>query len=198
MEPDTQLTIPDLSLVTGKDNKELCNAVLKMFETVPQGMTAFQIHNFVLSNKDFPTADSKWWQAKLELWVRLQNVIQMHYDYRKSKAKKRELLARIEELQDKIIQAEKQYTRDKYSAHSDILQVEIEENDFSMVMIQKGIGDKTKEMQSFWDAMQHLEGQMQFSKEDKEEQEVAFWLAKSRYDAELTQRFPEVFGPHTT
>ena len=61
MDENTQLIMPDLNLVAGKDNKELCSAVLDMFTTVPQGMTAFQIQNFVLSDKDFPTVDSKWW-----------------------------------------------------------------------------------------------------------------------------------------
>lgn len=195
MDESTQLIMPDLNLVAGKDNKELCSAVLDMFQTVPQGMTAFQIQNFVLSDKDFPTVDSKWWQAKLELWVRLQNVIQMHYDHRTRSAKIKELKADIMEQAD--IASDlciKDYEMLRAEAIAERLTVEVEENEFSLAMIQKGIGDKMKEMDTFWQAMQDLEGHMQFSKEDKEEQEVAFWTAKSRYDAELTRRFPEIFA----
>ena len=187
--------MPDLNLVVGKDNKELCTAVLDMFQTVPQGMTAFQIRNFVLSDRDFPTVDSKWWQAKLELWVRLQNVIQMHYDYRKRVAKINELRARVMEqeagAQNPLA---KDYEVMKATAIAERLAVEVEENEFSLAVIQKGIGDKMKEMETFWDAMQSFEGHMQFSKEDVEEQQATFWTAKSKYDAELIRRFPEIFA----
>jgi len=186
--------MPDLNLVIGKDNKELCTAVLDMFETVPQGMTAFQIQNFVLGDKDFPTVDSKWWQAKLELWVRLQNVIQMHYDHRKRVAEIKELRARVMEQEVKIKDTlAKDYEVLKAEAIAERLAVEVEENEFSLVMIQKGIGDKMKEMGTFWSAMQDLKGRMKFSKEDKEEQEMDFWTAKSQYDHELMQRYPETF-----
>jgi len=84
---EKELMIPELNLVTGKENRVLCEEILKHFATVPQGMTAFQIKNFILSDLDFPTPDSKWWQAKLELWVRMQNIIAMHYDDRKRTAK---------------------------------------------------------------------------------------------------------------
>jgi len=195
MDENTKLVMPDLNLVVGKDNKELCTAVLDMFQTVPQGMTAFQIRNFVLSDKDFPTVDSKWWQAKLELWVRLQNVIQMHYDHRKRSAKIKELKADIMEQDDIASDLSiRDYEMLRAEAIAEQLAVEVEENEFSLTMIQKGIGDKMKEMDTFWQAMQNFEGNMLFSKKDKEEQEAAFWTAKSRYDAELTRRFPEIFA----
>ena len=194
MDENTQSIMPDLNLVAGEDNKELCRAVLDMFKTVPQGMTSFQIRHFVLSNKDFPTVDSKWWQAKLELWVRLQNVIQMHYDHRKRVATIKELKADIMEQTD--IASDpciKDYEMLRAEAITERLLVEVEESEFSLAMIQKGIGDKMKEMETFWRSMQSFEDNMRFSKEDKEEQEVSFWNAKSKYDAELTRRFPEIF-----
>lgn len=188
-----ELELPALDLISGKNNNELCKVVFNMFNTVPQGMTSFQIQNFVLSDREFPTADGKWWQAKLELWVRLQNVINMHYDYRKKVAKIKELSARIEENTDIALESDKPYIANKHKAISERLQVTIEENEFALVMIKKNIYDKMKEMQAFWDVMQRLENDMKFSKVDKEEQETAFWTAKSKYDSELLHRFPEVF-----
>lgn len=196
MTENTKLTIPVLGLVTDAKNIELCEAVLDMFQTVPQGMTSFQIQNFVLSDKDFPTADGKWWQAKLELWVRLQNVVQMHYDHRKRSAKIKELEARIME-QREIIDTRKEtkeYVILKAEAVIERLTVNIEENEFACALIVKGISDKMKEMESFWEAMQVLDEHMMFSKDDKEEQEASFWSAKARYDEELVRRFPELFG----
>jgi hypothetical protein len=135
MDENTQLVMPDLNLVVGKDNKELCTAVLDMFQTVPQGMTAFQIENFVLSDKDFPTVDSKWWQAKLELWVRLQNVIQMHYDYRKRVAKINELRARVMEQEVKAKNPlAKDYEVLKAEAIMERFTIDIEENEFALAM----------------------------------------------------------------
>ena len=194
MTENTKLTIPVLGLVTDAKNIELCEAVLDMFQTVPQGMTSFQIHNFVLSDKDFPTADGKWWQAKLELWVRLQNVVQMHYDYRKRSAKIKELEARIMEQRVNTKMETEEYVILRTEAVIERLTVNIDENEFACALIVKGISDKMKEMESFWEAMQVLEEHMRFSKDDKEEQEASFWNAKSRHDEELVRRFPELFG----
>lgn len=181
-------------LIENVENKELCKSILNMFQTVPQGMTSFQIQNFVLSNKSFPTADSKWWQAKLELWVRVQNVIQMHYDYRKFKAKIKEFTARVLEHQY-MLEANglKSYEIMKSEAIIDRLTVNIEENEFLLVITQKGINDKLKEINAFWEVMQEMGKHMKFSMDDKEEQEESFWLAKSKYDSELINRFPELF-----
>ena len=88
----------------------------------------------------------------------------------------------------------KDYETLKAEAIAERLTVEVEENEFSLATIQKGIGDKMKEMDTFWHAMHDLEGHMQFSKEDVEEQQATFWNTKAKYDAELKQRFPEMFG----
>jgi len=192
-EENKELKLPDLDLVFGLNNVELCDRVFDFFNTVQQGMSKFQIQHFVLGDMEFPTPDSKWWQAKLELWVRLQNVIQMHYDYRKKVAKKKELTAEIMECAHKGGHALFPFERDKCDAIADRLQIEIEENDFAMISIKKTIGDKLKEMQAFWETMIGLESSLKFSTVDKEEQEKSFWSAKSRTDPRLNQRFPEVF-----
>jgi hypothetical protein len=188
------LILPKLNLVESEDNRELCEKVFNFFSTVPQGMTKFQIQHFVLSDMEFPTPDSKWWQAKLELWVRLTNVIQMHYDYRKRIAKRKELTARIQEYHYKGVHAENTFQRDKYAAIAERLQIEIEENEFAMMNIKKTINDKLKEMQAFWKTMQSLKEKLKFPTDNKELQEEEFWHAKARIDPRLVQRFPETFG----
>ncbi len=190
---------PELSLVTGKENKELCEEILRHFDTVPQGMTTFQIQKFILSDLDFPTSDSKWWQAKLELWVRMQNIVSMHYDHRKRVAKIKELKATVEELDfntktsviiDEDLRKIKKRLND---AKAEALQVEIDENEFALVCIQKGVSDKLKEMWAFWDSMVELEKEMTFSKIDKNEQEEDYWITKAKTTPELVNRYPEVF-----
>ena len=175
-------------------NKELCNEVYSFFKTVPQGMTAFQIKNFVLDDLEFPTPDSKYWQAKLELFIHLQNIISLHYDYRKRKANIRVSKAKIEECSDKKNSAIKGYEKELFDAKAERYTIEIEENEFALMNITKTVNDKLLEMQTFWEAMQNLKSQLEFSNENKEEQEETFWNIKAQYTPELRNRFPEVFN----
>lgn len=194
------MKVPELNLVDGKDNKELCVKIFEMFSTVSQGMTDFQIQKFILSDLDFPTPDSKWWQAKLELWVRMQNIVSMHYDHRKRAAKIKELKATIEELdynnRTNVIDNEDlmEIKGRQNEAKAELLQVEIDENEFALVCIQKGVSDKLKEMWAFWDSMTEFEKEMEFSKNDKDEQEENYWITKAKTTPELVNRYPEVFA----
>ena len=194
------MKVPELNLVDGTDNKKLCTEILKHFASVPQGMTRFQIQNFILSDLDFPTVDSKFWQAKLELWVRMQNIIAMHYDHRKRSAKIKELKATIDELdynnRINVIDNDdlKEIKERQNNAKAEALQVEIDENEFALICIQKGVSDKLKEMWAFWDSMVEFEKDMEFSKTDKDEQEENYWVAKAKMTPELVNRHPEVFA----
>jgi len=187
-----------LDLIDKKENKELCEKILEMFSTVPQGMTAFQIQKFVLGDLEFPTVDSKWWQAKLEMWVRLQNIIGSHYEYRKKIAKIKELKANIDELEyNNCLLDSETKSKIQTSKNNSIIEytkVEIEENEFAIVCIKKRINDVLKEMWAFWHIMQELEPKMKFSKEDKEQQEEEFWTKKALVTPELVNRHGEVFS----
>lgn len=192
---------PELNLVNGKDNQQLCMEVIRMFETVPLGMTTFQIQKFVLGDLEFPTTDSKWWQSKLELWVRMQDILTMHHDHRKKTAKIKELKATIDELEFynlnlyslALNEQLKEIKKRLNDAKIEALQVEIDENEFALVCIKKGICDKLKEMKAFWELMVELEKDMQFSKTDKDEQEEDYWVKKAIRNPELVNRHPEVF-----
>lgn len=184
----------NLDLIEKSENKELCEKIIEMFSTVPQGMTSFQIQKFVLGDLEFPTIDSKWWQSKLELWVRMQNIISSHYEYRKKVAKTKELKANIKELEYNNTQSMiSEFQVTKNNAIIEFTQVEIEENEFAIVCIKKRINDVLKEMWAFWEAIKELEPKMKFSKEDKEEQEEEFWIEKALNNPELVNRHPEVF-----
>lgn len=186
-----------LDLIEREESKKLCDTVLEMFSSVPQGMTSFQIQKFVLGDLEYPTIDSKWWQAKLELWVRMQNIISSHYEHRKKTAKVKELKANIEELYfnnsqlDGSVKSCIQSKRN--SAIIEHTQIEIEENEFAIICIKKRINDTLKEMWAFWEIMQELEPKMKFSKENKDEQEKEFWVKKALVTPELVNRHGEVF-----
>jgi len=175
------------------DNKKLCAEVYEFFKSIPQGMTAFQISNFVLCNMDFPTPDSKYWQAKLELFVRLQGVIGSHYDHRKRQANIRLLKAKIEECFDKKCMAQKDYEKEMEDAKAEQFKIEIEENEFALMNITKQVSEKVAEMRTFRDEMNSLKDFLDHSTEDKEQQEEDFWNAKAEINPELKLRFPEVF-----
>lgn len=190
---DINIVVPPLDLLD-QDNKSLCEEVYGFFKTVPQGMTAFQIKNFVLCDFEFPTADSKYWQAKLELFTRLQAVIGFHYDYRKRKARIRWLRAKICECLDKCLAAQKEFDKDMADAMAERYNIEIEENEFALMNLIKQISDKVSEMRTFRDSMNSLKDLLDHSDIDKEQQEADFWNAKAKTNPELKLRFPEVFN----
>lgn len=175
-------------------NKELCESVYTIFRTIPQGMSKFQIKNFALGDLEYPTSDSKYWQAKLFLYVRLQNIVSLHYEHRKRKARIRISKAKIEECIDKTKNTLKKYEIDLLNAKADIYTIEIEENEFALMNIKKTLDDTLLEMKTFLDIMKELEPQLEFSKNNKEEQEEKFWKLKSKNDPNLLIRFPEVFN----
>jgi len=189
MQPTTNLELELLD----KPNKELCEEVYKFFRTIPQGMTAFQIRNFALGDLEYPTPDSKYWQAKLFLYVRLQNIFSMHYDYRKRKARIRIFKAKIEECLDKINGISKEYEKEMLNAKAETYKIEIEENEYALMNITKTVNDIILEMKTFLNIMEELEPQLEFSKDNKEEQEAKFWKLKSQTTPELVKQFPEVF-----
>lgn len=176
-----------------KTNKELCESVYKFFRTVPQGMSAFQIRNFALGDLEYPTPDSKYWQAKLFLYVRLQNVISIHYDHRKRKARIRISKAKIEECNYKTKGTLEEYEREILNAKAEIYNIEVEENEFALMNIKKTLNDILLEMKIFLNIMAELEPLLEFSTENKEEQEAQYWTRKSFNDPQLKIRFPEVF-----
>lgn len=189
MQPITNLELELLD----KPNKELCEEVYKFFRTIPQGMTTFQIRNFALGDLEYPTPDSKYWQAKLFLYVRLQNIFSMHYDYRKRKARIRIFKAKIEECLDKINSTSKEYEKEMLDAKAETYKIEIEENEYALMNITKTVNDIILEMKTFLNIMEELEPQLEFSKDNKEEQEAKFWKLKSQTTPELIKQYPEVF-----
>lgn len=194
-EPKDIVKYAPLDLVEGKDSKELCEVVLKEFQNVPQGMTKFQIQKFVVCEREFPTAASKYWQSKLELWVRLQSVIQMHFDYRKRAARIKELKALIFEAHERIKTANSGWMMWKWEAVAERHTIEIEENEFAMMVIRKTVVDKLKEMHAFNEVKKNTEEKLGVGAlDDRELSEEEFWAEKAEINAELKLRFPEVFN----
>lgn len=193
-EPKDIVKYAPLDLVEGKDSKELCEAVFKEFQNVPQGMTKFQIQKFVLGAREFPTVASKYWQSKLELWVRLQSVVQMHFDYRKRAARIKELKALIYEAEERKRTATSGWTVKKWEAVVERHAIEIEENEFAMMVIRKTVVDKLKEMHAFNEVKEQTEEKLGVGAlGDRELSEEEFWAEKAEINAELKLRFPEVF-----
>jgi len=185
--------LKDLDLIDN-NNQQMCKEIFKFFSTVPQGMTGYQIKNFVLGNIEYPTYDSKYWQAKLELFVRLQGVISLHYEYRRKLAKIKWYNAKIKECGYNIKNAKQTHEIDINLANIEKYRIDIEEAEFTLLNIKKTVSDKVKEMTVFWKYMEELKLLIKYSTEDKEEQEEDFWWAKSINTPELVKRYPEVFS----
>lgn len=192
-EPKEIVKYTPLDLVEGED-KELCEAVFREFQNVPQGMTKFQIQKFVLCDREFPTTASKYWQSKLELWVRMLSVVQMHFDYRKRAARIKELKATRSRGFLAVLNLIYQWMMGKWGAVVERYKIEIEENEFAMMVIRKTVVDKLKEMRAFNEVKRQTEERLGDKiLSDRELSEEEFWTEKAEINAELKLRFPEVF-----
>lgn len=58
-----------------EDQISMIKMVVKKFPSIPQGMTSYQIKMFVFNEEEFPTPYAVYYQAVLEIWVRVQTIM---------------------------------------------------------------------------------------------------------------------------
>lgn len=163
-----------LRLIKGKKDELFIASIGELLDTVHLGMSELQIEKFVLNKVDFPTDFGKYKQAKLELWVRFQNIINSYFDYEKT-------LAEIEYLQAKIEELRREGNKVSL-AKAKIYEVEIERKKFNLEVIKKTVSEKLREAKVFYrvyDRFKHFE---RLSKDELDELEKQFWIEKAKYD----------------
>lgn len=69
-----------LEIVEDEKDFSMLEAISNILNKFNEGMTAFQIYNFVLNEIEFPTAFSKMQQVKLELHKRFHEIVSLYYE----------------------------------------------------------------------------------------------------------------------
>lgn len=147
-------------------------SISDILNKVKIGMTDIQIQNFVLNNVEFPTDFSKFKQAKLELWARFENIVNMHFDYRKTQAEIELLKAEREALEKKGDSIAK--------ARIKLKEIEVERKQFQLKVIEKTALEKIEEAKSFYKTYEkHKHFDDGVKKEDIEKLERDYWRART-------------------
>lgn len=147
------------------------------------GMSEFQIRNFVLNKKEFPTEFTQFRQAKMELYTRVQTFNDLYYQYRKANAKIKLSEAIIEDLENSNIS---QKMRD---AKIELQEIEIEKNNLSIFNIKKQATEKLNEALTFYETYKKYQYFEKMSDEEISEHEIESWKIKSAYYPELLDRY---------
>ena len=144
--PFTEKMIPAEWL--GPDERGMLTASLSYFDDIDCGMTDFQITHFVLSDKDFPTAAAKYFQARKELFVRYTNLVNGYQECRELEAEMGLLDAQIMEIEGKDLTPTKR-------ALAHLFIVKREKKAVRVAFVKKEASRQVREMQSFWRNHQH-------------------------------------------
>jgi hypothetical protein len=67
-------------IIRNEEQREKFSKVMDFIAKQPTGMTAHQIHNFVLNDIEYPTAYGKYVQAMFELSNRLNKIVDAYYN----------------------------------------------------------------------------------------------------------------------
>lgn len=128
----------------------------------------FEMEAAVLRNDEHPTPDSKYWQAIGEQIVQLQELIMLSYENGKHEADLDLIEAEIEELEDNLLTAEKDYEKKKIKAKIKKKRIELEQGEFGSVLQKKTAKERMKEIVTWEDIITKLEPQLKHGSEDFE------------------------------
>jgi len=148
------------------------------------GMSEFQIRNFVLNKKEFPTEFTQFQQAKAELYSRVQTFNDLYYRYRKAEVKIKLSDGIIDDL--KINNNINEKIRE---AKIELQEIEIEKNKLSMINIKKQAIEKLQESLIFYETYKKYQHFEEESHEVIKQLEEESWKIKSAYYPELIERY---------
>lgn len=161
---------------------------------VPLGMTEFQINNFVLNRREFPTDLMQFQQTKLEIHTRILVFADLYYQYRDAKARIKLAEGKIEDLKNT---AQGLNAKVK-EAKIELQEIEIEKNQFKLKNIQHMAKEKLRETLAFYKAYQKFRLFESMKPEELAKLEEEGWKIKSAYYPEIQQRYcltPDGFIP---
>ena len=170
------------SLLFG-NNKEIEKISIDL-SGIQLGMSSFQIYNFVLNKKEFPTEFAQFQQAKMELYTRVQTFDDLYYQYRKANAKMKLAEATIEDLEISTNISQKMK-----DAKIELQEIEIEKNKLAIINIKKQATEKLSEALTFYEVYKKYQHFEKLSDKEISEHEIESWKIKSAYYPELLERY---------
>ncbi len=175
-------------------NKNSLVELLNNIKDVPLSRTEFQIHHFVLNEKEFPTKWSKFQQIKLELHTGIQSLMDMYFQLEEAQTNIELIKAQIEELQTET-------TSKINTAKIKLKQINIDKNKFRILSISHTSQEKLKEIMIFYDIFNNLKELNCITHKDNKIMEEETWKIRSMYNSEFKNRYgltPEGFHqfPH--
>lgn len=147
------------------------------------GMTPFQIRNFVMNKKEFPNDFAQFLQARMEIYHRVNTIVDLWYQYRECVSKIKLAEGRIEKFEK-----EETYTKIR-EAKIELQKLEIEKNRFRKDNIKNQIIDKSKESYIFYEIYKKHKHFETDPPEKISMEEEEYWRIKSAYYPELMQRY---------
>ena len=147
-------TIPTAWL--GEEHQQMLQASLDYFKDIDLGMTHFQITHFVLNDKEFPTAASKYFQARKEMFSRYTNLVNQYHECRLLEAEAELLNVEMFELEETAAQKAPQgnrVARERATVH--LLTVKREQKLMRIQFVKKEAMRQLREFQAFWQNHQH-------------------------------------------
>ena len=171
----------NLELIRQREDIAAVKKVEEFFEPLHRGHSHFQIENFILNDDEFPLPDDKYWQAMMETYGRYENLIHLHYEYRKLR---NEILL----LEDDIDQINKLYeiSDKRRSVLIDMKNDEIQFKRLGMKHIERNVKDTLREIKSFLFCMAKVEPKLKYK--DFESKEKEHWLRRYAIQKKLGER----------
>ena len=152
---ELQQTIPTAWL--GEEHQQMLQASLDYFKDIDLGMTHFQITHFVLNDKEFPTAASKYFQARKEMFSRYTNLVNQYHECRLLEAEADLLQVDIFEWEEKAAEKVQRGSGRvaKERAEVQLLTVKREQKLMRLQFVKKEATRQLREFQAFWQNHQH-------------------------------------------
>ena len=159
---------PEELVVIPQGDVAFINELPKIFGGLQLGMSGYQIKHGVLSNREFPTPDSKYWQCVRELFARYDGVLSNNYKYLMTKLEIEKLEAEKETLpKSKIGDIECR-----------MKELDIAFKTRQLDGMKLSVEDTIRQMKEFFNLMREYEPDRKFK--TKEESEPEYWQAKNR------------------
>ncbi len=160
-------TLKGSKIITDEDLKSLLDLQDELKDVFLHSQvfrTRTEMEVSVLNDIEFPTPDSKYWQAVREQNVMFQELVYLSYDYRKTSLEIEDLKRQKEKEKDKI--------------KKELLEVEIERKTFDLLNMEKVAKDRIREIKEWHQIKQNLLDKVEYSLEDVNEHQLVSYTKR--------------------
>lgn len=181
LKPNLSAFVPPSEWSETPQDHEILLKSLEYFNDIDGGMTHFQITNFVLNDRDFPTYASKYFQARIEMFTRYTNILNAYYECQITDAEVELLDVSMSEMERKSAIT----ARDR--AVAKLLSAKRAQKLMRKEFSKKEATRQIRELKAFWDNHQYY-GAMLKPGVTRELGEPEHWVTKASGKVSLTDR----------